>query len=92
MPTEHAKIRNEARARRLLSALALAGSMLLGGAGEAAAVPTTTGNHLPSAAEPTSEVDDSEVASGGIPNVLLYGAVAGFFLLVAAGLGAHRKH
>lgn len=92
MPTEHAKVRNEARARRLVSMLALAGGILLGGADDAAAVPTTTGNPLPSAVEPTSDVDDAEVASSGIPRVLLYGAAAGLFLLVAAGLGAHRKH
>ena len=56
------------------------------------ALPTSV---LPSSVEPTTEAHDadSETAeSGGLPRVVVYGAVAGLFLLVAAGLGAHRKH
>lgn len=106
MPTAHAKIQHEAGARRLAQRLALVGGMLFGDPDSAVAAPTTTGTALPtgdalptsvlpSSVEPTSEAHaaDTETAeSGGLPRVVVYGAVAGLFLLVAAGLGAHRKH
>jgi hypothetical protein len=89
MPTARAKIQHEAGARRLASSLALVGGMLFGDPDSAAATPTTTGSALPTSdAPPNSEVAET----GGVPRVLVYGAVAGLFLLVAAGLGAHRKH
>lgn len=105
MPTEHAKIQNDARARRLAQSLALVGGMLFSDPESASAATTTTGgavsipdafpapSALPSSVEPTSDAHEAEAeSSGGIPRSLVYGAVAGLFLLVAAGLGAHRKH
>lgn len=74
---------------RMASTLALVGGILCTEPESAVAaqptgnVPQTTGEPDPSAAD---------TRSSGIPRTLLYGAVAGLFLLVAGGLGAHKKH
>ncbi len=94
MATEYAKIQSEAGARRLASRLALVGGIFFGDPDSAVAAPATTGSVLTSALEPTSDAHDAAEAesSAGVPRVVVYGAVAGLFLLVASGLGAHRKH
>jgi len=39
-----------------------------------------------------SKVKSSEaISSTGLPRSVVYGAVAGLFLLVAGGVGAHKK-
>jgi hypothetical protein len=105
MARERAMMQNEARARRLASSLALVGGMLFGDPETAAATPDTTGgampiagappppSALPSSIEPTADAHEADAeSSGGLPRSLVYGAAAGLFLFVAAGLAAHRKH
>ena len=76
MPSERAKIQQEARARRLASRLALMGGVLCADPDVAAATPTSTGDRLttsgapPSASEPMSEVRETEETSG-LPRALL---------------------
>jgi len=92
MLTAHQKPRSETPARRVVGTLALVGGMLC--SDPEAAVAAQTDNSAPqTSGEPMGEADAAAHASGaGLPRSVIYGAVAGLFLLVAAGAGAHRKH
>ena len=79
-------------ARRIAGTLALVGGMLCSDP-EAAVAAQTGEGPAQTTGEPMGEPDVAAHASGGgLPRAVKYGAVAGLFLLVAAGLGAHKKH
>ena len=96
--TQHAKPRYETAARCLfggarVATLALVGGILCSDPDDAAATPAPS-SAPPTSGEPLLESDEhgSDEAASGLPRALVYGAVAGLFLFVAAGVGAHRKH
>lgn len=98
-------IQHEARTRRLASSLVLVSGLLVADPETASATSSTTGeampiagappppSALPSSIEPTADAHEADAeSSGGLPRSLVYGAVAGLFLFVAAAVGAHHKH
>jgi len=92
MSIAHEKLLNETAARRVAGALALVGGMLCSDP-EAAVAAQTDEAPAQTTSEPMGEPDVAAHSSGGgLSRAVKYGAVAGLFLLVAAGLGAHKKH
>lgn len=96
---------HEPRTRRFASSFVLVSGMLLADPETASASSNTTGeampiagvapppSALPSRIEPTQDAHATEgESSDGLPRSLVYGAMAGLFLLVAAAVGAHHKH
>ena len=86
--TKRSRSRSDAGVRSLLARmLSVAGCMLSDGALAAQGTDTDL-------AAADAEVKSSQAVSSsgtGLPRSVIYGAVAGLFLLVAGGLGAHKK-
>lgn len=92
MSIAHEKLLNETAARRVAGTLALVGGMLCSDA-EAALAAEAGDSAVQTTGEPVGEADVAAHSGGaGLPRSVMYGAVAGLFLLVAAGVGAQRKH
>lgn len=91
MLTAHQKPRSETPARRVVGTLALVGGMLCSDP-EAAVAAQTGETAAQTTGEPMGKTDVLAASSGSLPRSVKYGAVAGLFLLVAAGVGAHKKH
>lgn len=92
MSIAHEKLLNEIAARRVAGTLALVGGMLCSDP-EAAVAAQGSESASQTTGEPLGEpFVAAHSSTGGLPRSVKYGAVAGLFLLVAAGVGAHKKH